>query len=302
MEGKTELTKSGKRRFQLSEPLPLLVDIKSEIWLIIGFTVIAGLLIGFTRPFGLSSIETSTLIPFLFVVCFAGILLALLNRLSLPRLLPRIFDAENWTVSREILWSVWHLTGISILLYWAAVLSGVVHNGWLEFIRFLVLTLFLGGIDLLLRTYIRWNQHLRTNLERLQSLNLTIDSNSERIPGSHKETIKLGSGTDILLVEPDDFICGRADGNYVTVFVDAKDGGSGKYTQHLLRLTMSQLQEQTRTLRTFRTHRSWLVQPSRVADIRGNARGYTLVLNTGNLEVPVSRSYIDQVIPQFVEQ
>ena len=240
MEGKGKITKSGNRRFQLSEPLPLLVNIKSEILLIVGFTIFAGLLIGFTRPFGLSSIETSTLIPFLSVACFAGILLALFNRLSLPRLLPRIFDAENWTVSREILWSIWHLTGISILLYWAAVFSGVVQNGWLEFIRFLVLTLFLGGIDLLLRTYIRWNQHLRTNLKRLQSLNLANRPDRQWLQNSHMGTIKLGSGTDILFIEPSDFICARADGYYVTVFVDAKHEGGGKFAEHLLRLDLPQ--------------------------------------------------------------
>lgn len=275
------------RNFRLSEPLPLVVDVAGEIRLILGFALAAGIIVAISSPFGLPRFDPRALATFLLPLVVGGILLGLVNRLLLPHLLPKLFDVERWTVGREVVWSCWHLLGFASLVFILAHRAGWAQWSVIDFLQYLAITLVVGGLSLLAKTYIRWNRLLRTHLELLQR------SEPVEPPLTPADQVVVGEGDERLTLTPRSYLAARADGNYVTVFLTAE----GTVTEHLLRITMKQLEDQLEPLGGLRTHRSWIVNRFRVVDIAGNARGYQLTMDTDSHQVPVSRTHGSTAIP-----
>lgn len=85
----------------------------------------------------------------------------------------------------------------------------------------------------------------------------------------------------------DSFRFARASGNYVEFHL-IKEGAAKKELQ---RLTLSKLEEQfaQHSFPTMKTHRSYIVNLSKIESVNGNAQGYALKLDGLEERVPVSR-------------
>ena len=85
-----------------------------------------------------------------------------------------------------------------------------------------------------------------------------------------------------LRLKPSDFICAEAQQNYVDVHIVADDRAEPR----MLRTTLIDLEQQIPG--AVRVHRSWLVNPDRVEQVLGNARGQRLRIESFEREIPVS--------------
>ena len=71
----------------------------------------------------------------------------------------------------------------------------------------------------------------------------------------------------------------------------------GKLRKHLLRSSLSRLEEQISQAGTIRRcHRSYIVNLAQVSSISGNAQGYHLHFRDCDEEVPVGRSYAQDIL------
>ena len=87
------------------------------------------------------------------------------------------------------------------------------------------------------------------------------------------------NGNDLYYIESSD--------NYCTV-VYAEEGVLKK---HLLRSSLTRIENQLDSQKFVRTHRSYIANISKVASVSGNAQGYKLNLNQFDLQIPVARKY-----------
>lgn len=97
-----------------------------------------------------------------------------------------------------------------------------------------------------------------------------------------------GEGQDQGLQFPaESFRFAKASGNYVEFFF-IQDGLPKKELQ---RITLSKLEEQfaSYSIPTMKTHRSYIVNLSKIESVNGNAQGYALTLNGLEEKIPVSR-------------
>ena len=86
-------------------------------------------------------------------------------------------------------------------------------------------------------------------------------------------------------------LAAEAYGNYVKVYYASEDG----WRQEVQRITLSSLVDDLSTDGVLRCHRSFAVNVGEVRHISGNAQGLQLLVGAGELEVPVSRTYLKAV-------
>jgi len=98
------------------------------------------------------------------------------------------------------------------------------------------------------------------------------------------ESIVIDEGQRVLRVPPAVILCARSSGNYVEFLLE--DG-----RRPLMRTTLAGLGAQLAGKGFLRTHRSWIVNSARVAQIAAEGSGdYGLTLDDGTV-VPLSRRY-----------
>ena len=120
-----------------------------------------------------------------------------------------------------------------------------------------------------------------------------IEENVNKAPTIVSDNIEIPiNGVDTLTLSVNDFLYAEAQKNYVVI--SYLKGTSCE--QKILRITLTQLAELLqRYPHILRCHRSFLVNLSLVANISGNSRACTLKLYHTDNEVPVSRSFVNNI-------
>lgn len=238
-------------------------------------------------------------------------LITFLHFLIWPKLLPKTFRDEQWTVGKEILHIISNILLIAIVnRYYLLLLT----NGYIGLpnLGSMILVTFLIGIfptaGSVIVNYIvqlkKYSQaaaqlpvHTHTpdslaqavdipNLTNNTSAALTLTAENE------KDTVIVANSADLLFVESSD--------NYCTVYYLK----SGQPAKVLLRSSLSRIESQlmlTDAVRqTFvRCHRSYIINLDQVERVTGNAQGYKLHLLHGQYQVPVARKYNDTLVAEL---
>ncbi|ROI02112.1 LytTR family transcriptional regulator [Chryseobacterium sp. G0240] len=133
------------------------------------------------------------------------------------------------------------------------------------------------------------HEHLARDISRQ-----LIDKKTETC---HKQLI-ISAGNTKIIINESDFLCAQSMENYCSIYFSE----DGMIKKHLLRISLSSLLQQIETSGIKKCHRSYIVNLKKVNDLKGNAQGYKLILPKIDFEIPVSRSFIHQIIPLLQEQ
>ena len=107
---------------------------------------------------------------------------------------------------------------------------------------------------------------------------------------SHEQEIITQNASDHFMLNPSDFICTKAEGNYLLVITKT---GTGSRSD-LKRLTLQSFCEQLQAFEwIFQTHRGFAVNTQYIKSMKGNAQGYQLQVEGLDFTVPVSRKYVE---------
>ncbi|MBO6522341.1 MAG: LytTR family transcriptional regulator [Balneolaceae bacterium] len=105
------------------------------------------------------------------------------------------------------------------------------------------------------------------------------------------------SSNKLIAIKPDDILYIKSDDNYVTVYY--KSGNS--ISKELIRNTLKSYSEHL-VFPFLRVHRSYLVNFNKVKKIDGNMQGLQLFLEHTDTTIPVSKTYVHQVIEALNSQ
>ena len=270
---------------------------------LVGFMV--ALLLIIFKPFGT---DTSR-IPYLnlFLAGYGVVILGTVGLPSvlLPRIFPRLFAEERWTVGRQIVFILFVVfVGLTAAYFYLLSVGGTPR--WDDYFYFLRIGFLISVFPVTIIVLLDYVRKLRRYTEGAALINrqrglvqatpvvgsspvhaekvepaddpteeYTLDRTPETSTAPRENTVTLtdAQGRPALTLDPATIWCLHADGNYVEVWTTAE---SSAPERTLIRNTISQLAGQLPPADFLVCHRSWVVNPAHVTEVSGNAQGYRL--------------------------
>jgi len=282
----------------LRRPYPAYVYGERVYLSVVFMSLLVFCILFFLEPFQLDELQPSTKLLFSASYGLATLLISAMCIVVAPMVFPAIFDSRRWTVGKEICFLTLMLLLIS--------LANVQVNIWLQDIffsprLFLLMTgytLLIAIVpvtmtvifkqQLLLRRYQREANEVNAWVTRPQpALPPQTQANIPPVAEPQPIVLRGDNQGETLSLEPQQWLAAEANDNYCRIFFEHQ----GRQDSVLYRTTLKKLEDQLITIPGFyRSHKSFLVNLSRVTHLSGNAQGYRLHLQGGQLQVPVSRS------------
>lgn len=232
------------------------------------------------RPFGLSTVQGSLFLVTLIygLITFTCLLI---TQVALPNLMSGYYDESNWTVGKEIVQTMGNILVIAVANFLFSAYLSFFPWSFKTLWLFIGFTLAVGIFPVVIQVLVRQNIYHRKNSTAASADNKVIHTKEEHLTTGESLKVVLDDQTIGYEGPASHLLALEASGNYVTLHLR-----SGK--KELLRTPLSSI-EDSLNFNFFRTHRSWVVNLTAIEKVEGNARGYTLHLET-SLKVPVSRS------------
>lgn len=287
-------------RKKLNAPFPFEDNKRKIAGLTIGISTFVALFLLLFQPFGISDLETGYKIPKILGYGLVTALAMLIVYLALPAIFKKFFKQENWTVKKEI----FTLSGLILLIalfnfiysYITCLTCRYYPESILEAIVLTISsTLAVGIFPVIAVVFINQHRFTKTHLQKAQEINKQLQNKLKQ--ESKKSVISLKSGKNKqILIAAENLIFIEADDNYALVRYEKK---SGEIEKEMIRSSLKNIEAQINRQDIVRCHKSYIVNIKRIEKISGNAQGYTLNLDTGDIQVPVSRTYARKVLPKI---
>ncbi len=221
------------------------------------------------------------------------VIASLIANFLIPRLFPKVYDEDRWTVGRHVIHTLFVLFCISVGNQMVLLLTGNTPPPYWQ--MYLTVTV-IGFFPITLGLFFAEQRRLKRNLAHAQTLNVQLDKLHQPPLVDAPPTLPKGivftaeNGRDKLSLLPNQLVYIESVGNYVEV--------------HWLNLVFPQKTVLRSTLKEmevalldhppfFRCHRAFIVNLKAVQKTEGNARGYQLTMSGSGQPIPVSRSYVN---------
>jgi hypothetical protein len=270
------------------QPYPV-SDKSSLKWLTaFGIGLFVAVLLYLFRPFGLSTIHPANALVVISGYGLATFLCLFLNFFLVQDLFPGIFDEEKWTVSHQFFYTLWIVLtiGVGNALYTIMIFQQPFTL--FTFLYFQAITVAVTVLPVSFILLLNQNRLLRRNQKMALKLSGRIRRYKKMEAVDRKLVTLSGANTgDTLTVPSKDILFLNAADNYVEVSYLQENQISRKLLRTTLKAIRLQLKDHTSF---YRCHRSWIVNLDQVVSVNGNAQGYRLKLDAGDILIPVSRS------------
>lgn len=270
-----------------SDPYPLEDDRNRHLrtGLMISLFVVCFLTI--FRPFGLSELNWPwyKVIPVFIGYGAVTFLVILIADFVIIPAFPNIFDDREWTVGKNIIWSVITivLIGLGNLFYSSFLgFTGISGTMLLTFQLYTILVAIFPVTILTLLTRIRL---LHKNLKVVDAINQDLEAPLVGPFDNGQLIFSSENGKDELLLTPDQFLFAESADNYSDIiYVE-----NNIVRRALLRSSLKRLEEMNTSEFVVRVHRAFLVNVRNVKNVSGSSQGYRLIFDHVEESVPVSR-------------
>lgn len=289
---------SNSLKTLLNRPFPPVKEPIHKWALISFFSVFTFLFLLIFQPFGGHLIEQKTLVflGFGFVV-FLGLVI---GYWVLPITLKSWFNYDAWTIGKEILFLSFNTLVIAVLnfLYNAYLIPASfspIYHSLLEFVGitfsvgFFPIVILVLVVERFLNTKNIELANQQTNAKQKEQTGSILSSLSAAQFSIKPDTIKAAP----LQLTTENFLYANADGNYTSFYyLNPK----GELKSELLRISLKQVVNQTAGISEVKQcHKSYIVNTSKILRFEGNARSLSVVLEGTQTEIPVSKSYIEEL-------
>lgn len=205
----------------------------------------------------------------------------------------------KWTIGSELLKTLWIFLLISTCSYFYNTLFlSKVHLSFENYLYMCAYTVALGfpvAVIYLLARYIYHHQYhpAGASIESNEKLVHKTDQATVDNGGSATLCIAADYGNLTIKIKEEDFIYATSADNYCVLhFYD-----NGMLKQEMIRISLTRLLNQIQTDAIKQVHRSCIVNLKKVNRFKGNASGYQLSMDNMEIELSLSRNYIQSVIP-----
>ncbi len=275
----------------LSKPFPAPAEPRQRFSASISFGLFVGVFLFVFTPFGLHGDALS-----LALICAGyGLITAagmLTMQFPLIKLFPNFYRDDGWTIGKEVLQTMGNVLLIAA--------GNALYSAWLGFyafsaglfLLFLGITLAVGFFPVTIMALIKQNGLDKKYRSQSAGINESISHhNDAALAPKHAELAFCDEELrPVLTTFTQRLVAIESADNYIKIYW--KEGSSAQTL--MVRNTMTYAEEMLKLYPGFfRTHRSWIVNTSKIKGVEGNARGYTLRLDGINKDVPVARRRIE---------
>ena len=215
-------------------------------------------------------------------------LVMLANYTLIPRMIPRAFDADKWTVGKDILYVLWIIVviGLSNYIYHGIVGGQVIDSS--AILSFIIITAAVGAFPITIMVFINefiLNDRHQKNASRI-SQQIESGEMAAQFEHAQKQIIIGDNESDAIELNQDDLIFIQSSDNYCIVhYLD-----DNQVLTHLIRTTLKNVETQLSDFTNIkRCHRSYMVNSQKIVKITGNARAYSIHFSMIDAKIPVSR-------------
>jgi hypothetical protein len=279
----------------LTAPYPFHRNFASGLAFAIGAGAFVALFLIVFQPFGTREFQHEN--KTLFLTGYGAVIAVstwLINNLT-PRVFPRHFDEERWTVGKHILFStlVFLLVFAACYVYKDMFLGlPVSFRGFIGFLPFAFSIAIFPIAGLVTGNYVlRLKHHSKVADAANSHLHLPVEKSALRTLSLPDE-----NGKFALELAPNQLLYLQAADNYVEVF-HLENGQAPR--RSILRNTLTNLESSLAEAGLVRCHRSYLVNLGRVERVSGNAQGYRLHFAGLEASVPVARGRSAEVLEKL---
>ncbi|MBK8565896.1 MAG: LytTR family transcriptional regulator [Saprospiraceae bacterium] len=280
----------------LTAPYPFHRNLASGLAFSIGAGAFVALFLLVFQPFGTREFEHEH--KQLFLAGY-GVVIAAFTWLCsnlLPRVSPKLFDEEHWTVGKHILFSVlvFLLVFVACYVYKDVALGHPVSwRGFFGFLPFAFSIAIFPIAGLVIGSYmLRLKHHSKV----AEAANSQIHPIAAKPAPQSPLNLLDENGKVVLQLLPSQVLYLQAADNYVEVFY-LENGQSPR--RSILRNTLTNLESSLADAGLFRCHRSYLVNLGQVERVSGNAQGYRLQFAGLEASVPVARGRSAEVLEKL---
>ncbi len=280
----------------LKKPYPFPLAIKEKLFINFGFGTFIFVFLALLKPFGFTELGANT---HYFALVYALITFFSLSFIIfiLPLIFKNFFNVTNWTIGKMLLITALALFMISIFNYYFSIYNfkhlavskrNVIFFLWTTFVT--------GFFPITLYLYISEKQKSQTNNAIALAVSKSKSKTSTVVKRNKIEVVVFGENKkEYFEFNIDDLLFISFEKNYATFFysVDAL------VKTKLMRISLLKIEKQLEVYPfIIRCHKSYIVNTTRVNQIKGNARNYQLELSTNQQEylIPVSRSFPKELL------
>lgn len=237
----------------------------------------------------------------LYVTFLTGVLTALVESIFyflLPRIFPKWYDREHWTIGKDILNTIVMLFAIATTIFSFFVVFFRMPTSWEVIGSYLLYFLLVIPFPTFFAYLWQQNLILQRNLKLANDMNERIlqTSSTPECREEVEKTISLQDGkNNNFEFSPSHLLYIVSDGNYVNIVVEKE----GKSESRMVRSTMKNVEELLFEEKSIvRCHRSYLVNLDKVQMVTGNALECQIHFKDSSDTIPVSRNYRPQILNQ----
>lgn len=282
----------------LNTPFPLLKLNRQIIIVSILLSVFIYFFLLIFKPFDISNVETN-IAAYLLGFFFITLLVSFLSFFLLPKIFPKLFDSDRWTILKNTILILFIMTIIGIL-NWAYHTS--FDRSYVEYISlfdFLIITILVGITPSFILTLLIERYLSHSHSQTAKNIESNIKSWHADSP-NFKIHIQSQNNSESFFMSIEELLCVKAVGNYVMVhYLDE----SNTVCKKLIRNSLNNI---AKNLVGFdhlkRCHRSYIVNFNHISGVNGNARNYSLDLFSLEFSVPISRSFPKEMIKEMKEK
>ncbi len=224
-----------------------------------------------------------------FWICFFHSLSAAFATLIYSIIAGIWISEDTWKIRNEVLFitGLFLMIGISQFLIRDLIYKNPANWSWSYFFEEIRNTFFIGILFVLILiplNFLRLNYRHKQKSDQFENYNIKSKDGSKGLISVNTQL-----KSDDFLMDPQDLIFARAEGNYLEIYIDKNNSKE----RLLKRMTLKELEKQLENYSfIIKTHRSYLVNLHKIDNIKGNAQGYKISFRNYKDFVPVSRGII----------
>lgn len=194
---------------------------------------------------------------------------------------------NRWSAIDEVLFlfCIILICQVSCYFYWAAMFAG--HLDWSQFLSFFKIASLISLVPVgvyLLFIYQKYKEvkFISSDESPIQKVEHETEDIQLTIYGAGKN--------EKIILAPENLYLVKSEDNYVMLFLNE----NGKIIKRMMRNTLSDIELQIGSL-FLRCHRSFIINPTKIAVIEGNITNTKIGLMDIDIKIPVSRAMVEKV-------
>ncbi len=274
----------------INQPFP---KAESRWRVIIFISLFVALFLIVFQPFGINLFKSNIKILILSGYGLVTFIALFINLILVENTFQKFFAEKNWTIWKDFIWLIWIIFSIGLgnALYTFYIFDNLTFNIQV-LIVFQFTTLKVAVIPITILIISKQKYLLRKNLNSANDLNKSLDQIKTGINKNQLIRFYADNDKDFIEFNNDDLYFIESSGNYIEIYLLCEDKIIRKTYRSALKRALDFFDD---TPEIVQCHRAFIVNTNKIINAKGNSQGLRLSLQNCDIEVPVSRNYVDLV-------